>query len=71
MHGRTYQSRNVQHVIRELSREAQGVPWNIQFGERSEERRAQIGLRQVCSGKFNAERTELSKCPEATGQKRG
>ena len=58
-------------VIRELSREAPSVPWNVQFGERSERVRAQIGLRQVCIGKFNAERTELSKCPEATEQKPG
>ena len=56
-------------VIRELSREAPSVPWNIQFGETSEKGRAQIGLRQVCIGRFNAERTELPKCPEATEQK--
>jgi hypothetical protein len=56
-------------VVRELSREAPSVPWNIQFGERSERVDAQIGLRQVCANIFNAERTELSKCPEATEQK--
>ena len=60
-------------VTREVVREGLSLPWNIQFTERESDHtpRVRIGLPEECKGKVGAERTELSKCPEASEREPG
>ena len=60
-------------VTREVTREGLSLPWNIQFTERESDHspRVRIGLPEECKGKVGAERTELSKCPEASEREPG
>jgi hypothetical protein len=57
-------------VIREVNREGLSLPWNIQFTERSERPRVQIGLPLKCKPSERTELTEgpqeLERCPEAS-----
>jgi hypothetical protein len=58
-------------VTREVSREGLSLPWNIQFTEKAGTPHVRIGLPEECKGKTGAERTELSKCPEASEREPG
>jgi hypothetical protein len=58
-------------LTREVSREGLSLPWNIQFTEKAGAQHLRIGLPEECKGKTGAERTELSKCPEASEREPG
>ena len=58
-------------IVREVSREPPSLPWNIQFTEKSEKMRVRVGLPEECKAATGAERTELSKCPEASEREPG
>ena len=58
-------------VTREVSREGLSLPWNIQFTEKAGTPHVRIGLPEECKGKVGPERTELTKCPEASEREPG